>query len=113
MTGNELEKVVETIPHQTASYRFFNKEFGYVLEMINSCICYSKYMKERDNIDPASMAELIYNSEPYLQEFGRKYGRSTIVDLIDEQVNDIDHIEYNSAEDGEGCVYNHIVWRVK
>ena len=116
MTRNQMESIKKVLPHQTATYRFFNTNFNYVIEMVNSSICYSKYMKERDNIDPASLGRLIYEESEYLQELGQKhmrdtsYMRNSIIDIIEEQLNDIDHIEYGIFEDSEGQVYNHIVF---
>ena len=110
MTDNQMRSIKKVLPYQTATYRFFNTHFNYVVEMINSAICYSKYMKERDNIDPASLGRLIYEESKYLQELGQKYTRNAIIDMIEEQLNDIDHIEYGTFEDSEGQVYNGIVF---
>ena len=110
MTRNQMEGITKVFPHQTATYRFFNTHCSYVIEMINSSICYSKYMKERDSIDPASLGRLIYEESRYLQELGQKYTRNAIIDMIEEQLNDIDHIEYGTFEDSEGQVYNNIVF---
>ena len=110
MTRNQMKSIKKALPHQTATYRFFCTNFSYVVEMINASICYSKYMKEKDNIDPASLGKLIYEENEYLQELGQKYMRNTIIDMIEEQLNDIDHIEDGTFEDSEGQVYNNIVF---
>lgn len=110
MTRNQMESIKKVFPHQTATYCFFNANFSYVVEMINSAICYSKYMKERDNIDPASLGRHIYEECEYLRELGQKYTRNAIIDMIEEQLNDIDHIEDGTFEDSEGQVYNNIVF---
>lgn len=63
MTRNQMESIKKVLPYQTATYRFFNTNFNYVVEMINSAICYSKYMEERDNIDPASLDRIVFVDE--------------------------------------------------
>lgn len=110
MTRNQMENIKKVLPHQTATYRFFNAHFNYVVEMINAVICYSEYMKERGSIDPASLGRLIYEESEYLQELGKRYTRNAIIDMIEEQLNDIDCIEYGTFEDSEGQVYNRIVF---
>ena len=110
MTDLELIKLKTTIRPQSGSYRLFGEVFS-CIQMVNSCICYSSLMQEKDNVPTEKLAEAIYDdSTKYLSEYGDKFGKRIILDLIAEQISDLKRIEYDSFCDGE-LSYNTLVWK--
>lgn len=78
--------------------------------MINSVLAY--------NFDLASTAENLLNWElnryrSYLKEYVDIFGHEKVKKLIQNQIDDIDHIEYNVAVDDDYIHYNNIIWKKK
>lgn len=74
--------------------------------MINSILAYGGF--------GLSAEELIWKQEKlgggYLMDYIELLGRQTVIKLIEEQNVSIECINYGTATDGEGNVYNSIQW---
>lgn len=79
------------------------------IEIINSLLCY-KY------IDFKNAEDVIQGEEKsnfnYLGDYVKKIGRKRVIELIQEQIYSIKHIETGVFTDGEFVKYNSIVWKM-
>lgn len=83
------------------------------ISMINSILAYTCLW---NNVGRRRTGEEILSAEEkhrknYLEDYVKILGRDAVVKLIDEQINDISHINYGVFTDDEGCTYNSIVWK--
>lgn len=77
------------------------------IEMINSILAYDWSGQSAEEI-----MQMEENSRyNYLDKYVDVLGREKVVDLIQGQMNDIDHIARNVGTDNEGISYNSIVWK--
>lgn len=80
------------------------------IRMINSVLAY--HWVEGETAEELLDKEL-NRYKSYLQEYVDKLGREKVLELIENQMNDIDHIARNVSTDSEGLSYNGIVWKNK
>lgn len=112
MTDKELERNKKEVCSKPY-YETINDEVVYSKEytilacisMINSILAYgyndnAKYVLDRE----------INSYHNYLEKYINALGYDKVLSLIQEQINDIDHVNYRVYEDGEGCTYNSITW---
>lgn len=82
----------------------------FAIRMINSVLAY--HWAEGETAEELLDKEL-NRYKSYLQEYVDKLGREKVLELIENQMNDIDHIARNVSTDSEGLSYNGIVWKNK
>lgn len=83
------------------------------IEMINSILAYA-YLTDNAGKRRTGEEFLIREEKSrknYLEDYVKILGRDVVVKLINEQLNDISHINYGVFTDSEGCTYNSIVWK--
>lgn len=100
MTNEEIREVQIKNGYDTPEYYE-----AQCRSMINSILAYGF---DRDAEYVLSREENSYHN--YLDKYVKTLGRNVVLKLIQEQIDDIDHIEYNVHTDYEGCSYNSIVW---
>ncbi len=75
------------------------------IEMINSLLCY-------DCAGFKNAEEVMQREENnYLKTYVEKLGRERVVELIQEQIDSIEHVESGVFVDDEFVSYNSIVWK--
>jgi hypothetical protein len=78
------------------------------IEMINSLLCY-------DCVGFKNAEEVMQKEEKsdfnYLKTYVEKLGRERVVELIQEQIDSIEHVESGVFVDDESVSYNSIVWK--
>lgn len=78
------------------------------IDMINSILAYQGAgMTDAEAI--MQMEERAYHN--YLAEYVELFGRDSVVDLIQNQIDSIDDVKHCVFTDSEGVTYNSIVWR--
>lgn len=77
------------------------------ISMINSILAYHWFGQSAEAI--MQMEERRYYN--YLADYVEAFGRDEVVAKIQEQIDSIDHIEYNVITDSEGVSYNSIIWK--
>lgn len=79
------------------------------IDMINSLLCYScrGYKKAKDVLE----YDMSTAYRSYLREYVECMGEDTVLELIQEQINDIEKIETDCFIDDEGLSYSSIVWK--
>lgn len=78
------------------------------IDMIHSILAYN-WSKGQTAEQVMQMEERGYKN--YLEDYVKLFGREHVVNLIEDQINDIDHIERCVFTDGEGVTYNSIIWK--
>lgn len=79
------------------------------IDMINSLLCYScrGYKKAKDVLE----YDMSTAYRSYLREYVECMGEDTVLELIQEQINDIEKIDTDCFIDDEGLSYSSIVWK--
>jgi len=77
------------------------------VNMINSILAYNWHGFSAEEIMQIEEKSR-YN---YLADYVDVLGRDRVVELIQAQIDDIDHISKNVFRDSEGLSYNSIVWK--
>ena len=79
------------------------------IDMINSLLCYQccGYKKAKDVLKYDM--KIAYHS--YLREYVECLGEDTVLELIQEQINDIAKIDTDCFTDNEGLSYSTIIWK--
>lgn len=77
------------------------------VDMINSILAYDWYGFSAEEV----MQIQEKSRYSYLADYVDVLGRDRVVELIQGQINDIDHILRNVYRDSEGLSYNSIVWK--
>lgn len=79
------------------------------IDMINSLLCYQcrGYKKAQDVLEYDM--NTAYRS--YLREYVECMGEDTVLELIQEQINDIEKIDTDCFTDDEGLSYSNIIWK--
>ncbi len=84
------------------------------ISMINSILAYTPLW---NNVRRRTGEEILSAEEKHRKNYLEKYveilGRDAVVKFIDEQINDISHINYGVFTDNEDVSYNSIVWKDK
>lgn len=76
------------------------------ISMINSILAYNWFGEDAEQV--MQYEEKAYKN--YLAEYVALFSRKKVVELIQEQINSIKDIKRNVHTDGEGVIYNSIVW---
>lgn len=97
--------------HQAPTELGFGKRLSEMscIRMINSILAYNWFGHSAEEIMQME-EESKYN---YLADYVNEIGRHRVVELIQAQMDDIDHISRNVFTDGEGLSYNSIVWKAE
>lgn len=113
MTDSEMKKAKKClVPWEGTPEQKMRREELWCIEMINSIIAYSYCNGFPDGYTGEKFIKLEEKlPHNYLEEFIETLGRDTVARLIEAQVADVDHIERGVFTDGEGCLYNAIVWK--
>lgn len=84
------------------------KQELWCIEMINSILCYNcrGYTKAEDVL---KAEEQSYRN--YLKDYVEQLGRERVLELIQEQIESIKYIAVGVGCDGEGNIYNSIIWK--
>ena len=58
-----------------------------------------------------SAQEYLDKNEKYFKSYIKDLGEDTVLDILTNVINSVDHIEENTITDSEGVSYNHIVFK--
>ena len=64
-----------------------------------------------DWIQGDSGYQMITKSPEYLDQYINKLGKVRVIQLADDLISRVDHVEQDTATDSEGLSYNSIVWK--
>lgn len=78
------------------------------IEMVNSLLCY-EYAGFKNAEEVMQREEK--SDFNYLETYVEKIGRKRVVELIQEQIDSIEHVESDVFVDDEFVPYNSIVWK--
>ena len=92
----------------TKEYQLLDREL-WCIEMINSILCYNcrGFTKAEDVLRYEE--HVAYTN--YLKEDVEQLGRVRVLELIQEQIDSIENIAVGVGRDGEGLIYNSIIWK--
>lgn len=101
MTDNEL-KLFE----KAATYGTIDFEISRCIDMINSILAYgfntdAKYVLEREK----------NSHHNYLEDYIKELGEDKVLELIQGQIDSIDHVVECAYYSEDGGFYNEIIWK--
>ena len=104
----ELHEKINAQCKQFPGMKLVIKDKKLINEMINSLLCY-------DCVGFKNAEEVMQKEEKsdfnYLKTYVEKLGRERVVELIQEQIDSIEHVESGVFVDDEFVSYNSIVWK--
>lgn len=80
------------------------------ISMINSLLCYG-YHRETDAT--VVLQKDCSQKYTYLTKYVESLGAAKVIQLIQDQIDDIAHIQHSAYTDSEGLTYDAIVWKDK